>query len=387
MEPALEKLYKVGLKLLMPLAVQETYAIIVDEAVKLVNGKFGSIVIREKDKFQMVYTSSPMAYKSQVRPKAFAYKAFTQKKAILVPTSRVIKAHPEFKDLAIKYTIYIPLSNRNKSTGVLIINSKEEQEFGKQELAMLKLFGSLASLAIRKNQLYDETKKAVEMRDHFISMAAHELRTPLTSVNGYAQLLHSKLSGGENSESRWVEHLYQESNRLTSLVNELLEINIIKTGQLKFSWSEVSLRTIIDTSLANFKFSYPDREIKFEDHLGKKKDLIIGDADKILQVINNIIDNGLKFSPYHSKVEVRLEFKKQNFVITVKDHGIGIDKKDLPKVFEGYFIGENNVTTEGMGLGLFLVNDILLRHRGSVSVKSKVGKGTTFEIKLPKARI
>ena len=193
MKNILAKISRFSLKLLVPLTAQESYALIVAEGVKLIEGDYGSIMIRDGNEFKRVYTTSPILYHSRVQQKAYSYRAYVQKKIFIVPTAKTVRAHPELKVLGMKYSIHIPLSYKNESIGVLIINSRNKAPT-KQELENLKLFGSMASLAIRKTQLYEETKNALETRDHFISMASHELRTPLTSVSGYIQLLRTKLA-------------------------------------------------------------------------------------------------------------------------------------------------------------------------------------------------
>src|SRR5260221_3851234 len=178
MNDTLEKIYKAGLKFLDPLDPQQTYATIIEEAVKLVKADYGSIALQEDGEFKKVYSTSPVWFKSEVRKKANAYKVFTTGKPIILGASKTNKAHPELDEIGIKSSILIPLSYRKKAIGVLIVNSRKVQHFGENELEVLKLFGSQASLAIRKTQLYNETKQALETRDLFISMAAHELRTP-----------------------------------------------------------------------------------------------------------------------------------------------------------------------------------------------------------------
>src|SRR5690606_7915517 len=118
-----------------------------------------------------------------------------------------------------------------------------------KETDILKLFGSFASLAIKKNELYEETKNALEVRDMFISLASHELRTPLTSINGYIQLLHSRKDKLGHSESKWINELYEESKRLTNLVRELLEVNRIKQGQLQFILRETKFSDIVTSAI------------------------------------------------------------------------------------------------------------------------------------------
>lgn len=386
MKNHLEKISKFALKLLAPQTAQEAYSLIVKEAVKLVEGEYGHIIMRDGKKFKRVFTTSPIPDYSPVRQRANSFQAYTQKMVLVVPAAKVVKAHPELAQLGIKCTILIPLSYKNQSLGVLIVTSKNETVFNKHELTILRLFGAMSSLAIRKTQLYEEAQTSLAARDHFISMAAHEFRTPLTSVSGYVQLLYSKLANADTSESRWVEQLYQESQRLQNLVSELLEINRIRSGQFNYFLQECNLRKLLEHVKKNTRFFAPDREVIIEDRLKDLPANFIADHDKIVQVFTNLIENAVKYSFNKSPIRIILQFKDPNFVILIKDQGIGIPKKEFKKIFEGYKQGSGH-HKEGMGMGLYLVKDILTRLNGSIKVRSRVGIGTTMEVRLPKADI
>jgi signal transduction histidine kinase len=127
---------------------------------------------------------------------------------------------------------------------------------------------------------------------------------------------------------------------------------------------------------------YPEREVLIEQRIRDKTPFVIGDFDKLLQTIINLIDNAAKFSSVLDKVTIILDVKENYYRILVKDRGLGIRTKDINQVTSSYFIGSNH-NKEGMGLGLYLVSDIVTAHRGLLNIKSKEGKGTTVEILLP----
>lgn len=383
----LEKVNRSAIKFLEPLAPQETYATVVNEAVKLVGAEYGTIMLQQEGELRRVYSSAPVGYITKSRKRANTYKAFTWKKVIVAPISEIGRAHPEVKAYGgIKWTIFIPLSYRGQSIGVLSINSRSDEKFNNKELNILKLFGSLASLAIRKTQLYYETQKALETRDLFISIAAHELRTPLTTINGYIQLLGGKLKGKGSAESRWTEELSWEAYRLTQLVNELLEVNRIKSGSLHYVWHECHLKEVIQRAISNLQFSFPNRKVSVMDNAEDDNDVVVGDFDKLIQVIINLLENAAKFSPESSEIVLDLKCSKQYILIRVVDKGNGIHEKELSKVFEDFYRGSDQ-TTAGMGLGLFLSKNIIAQHHGSIDICSKINRGTTVEVKLPVARI
>lgn len=381
----IEKIYVSTLKFLDQFTVEQTFTMIVDEAIKLVDAEYGSILLEQENQLVRVYASSQIAFQTQIRKRANTYKAFRTGKSILATIEDMEKAHPELKEFGVRATLFIPLSNRGKSIGVLTLNSKKNRNFTKHELYVMQLFGSMASLAIRKNQLYEETKKALESRDLFISMASHELRTPLTAIHGYGQLLVKKLNNSQSTEGRWAKQLTNESTRLMILVNDLLEINRIRQGNLNYNWKQCDLNEILERVVANFPFRFADNFLIYKNLVRDNQFFVIGDYDKLLQVIDNILDNAVKFSNKGSVVSIKLSSSVKFLKIVISDTGKGIKKEDLAKVYERYFRGSNHLV-EGMGLGLYLTKNIISQHRGTVQIKSKENKGTSVIINLPKGK-
>lgn len=381
METILEKIHKSGLKFLVPLSAEETYKLIVDEAMKLLKADYGHILLFYQGELQRVYASSPVFFKIKNRKRGFMYSVFKKRQAIILQVEQVASVHPRLKEINIKSMIGIPLFYRNQSIGVLGLLSTKENFFSEKDINTLKLFSPLASLAIRKTQLYDETKRALEARDLFISMAAHELRTPITTIHGYSQLLYSKFAGANTPESRWIEDLSWESLRLTYLVNELLEVNRIKTGQFEYRWRECSLKEVIKRSISDFRFTHPKHKIIFQDK-ADGKDAVIGDFNKLLQLVINLLDNAAKFSSSETEILVELESRGRYCHLSIKDQGKGIVKKDIHKIFEKFYQGTGH-SKEGLGVGLFLVKNIVTQHHGTINIFSKENRGTRIKIKLP----
>jgi signal transduction histidine kinase len=380
----LAKINRATFKFLAPLSTEDVYKTIVNEAIKLVRGRHGTIILEQSGKLVRVYASTPLLHKVEIRSNGYTKKTLNSRKPMVAQISELAHAHPLVKKMGGKSSIYVPLSYRKKSIGVLIIQSHKTQIFTQKELEILKLFGSMASLAIRKTQLYDEARQALDVRDHFISMASHELRTPLTTISGYIQLLYSKLANQNSAESKWIEQLVYESQRLTSLVKELLDINRIKAGQLDFYLRECDLNEITKRAMNNFRFNYPSRELIFKNNLDKKPVQIIGDFDKLLQVLNNILDNAAKFSYEENPILMELKSKNNSFAIEISDHGKGMQTDDLSKLFQPFFKANDNQKT-GIGLGLHLAKHIVTYHNGQIKVLSEKNRGTTVQVELPKA--
>lgn len=386
MDTLIENIHTAGIKFLEPLTPEETYSTIVHEAMRLVDARYGSVFLERGGVLERIYASSPKLYDIKVRRDGYTYKAFKIGEPAIVDIARTKKIHPHLSELKVKSTIYIPLAYRNKVIGVLSLDSVSNEKFSTEELRALKVFGSFASLAIRKTELYNEAKQSAELRDYFMSAAAHELRTPLTSISGYIQLLHSRIGQSDSMEGRWVRNLYQESNRLTHLVTELLEINRIKSGKTEYVLKEHSIIDIIKRAVNKLQYHYPSVKFEFTQSPQIKKDLVIGDYDRLLHAVYNVLENSAKFSPEHETVHIELQLKNGYFVITIKDHGEGIPQDVMQGLFDGHFNGVDDADRKGIGIGLFLVKRILEKHHGLIEIRSKLKKGTTVIIKLPMSK-
>ncbi len=334
------------------------------------------------------------SYQADPRNKGAIYDAARLGEAILVESlskkwrelSRIPEERAIIRKLRMESLIFVPMESRNRMIGVLtLVLIGKGSNYNEKDVVLAQELASRAAVAVDNARLFLQSQEALKLRDLFISMAAHELRTPLTTISGYIQLLHSKFKGANTKEARWVDDLAYESSRLTKLVNELLEVNRIKTGQFEYSWTECSLNEVIRRAISDFRFTYPGHQIILQDRIVDGKDMVIGDFNKLLQLIINLLDNAAKFSSPESKIVIRLRSKVRHLYLSIKDHGKGISKKDLPEIFEKFQKGSDH-TEEGIGLGLFLAKIITKAHRGKIKIYSKENMGTTVDIILPKVK-
>lgn len=384
----LEKINSSALELLATHSLEELCKTIVEEAQKLVDADYGSIYLLKKEKLERVYASLDLLNKAKPRKNGSVQKAFLSGIVTVLQKETLQKVRPEFVRNGINSAIIIPLRYKKISIGVLTFYSTKNNFFLSDEEHILNLFGSLASLAITKAQQYDKTTKALQMRDRFISLASHELRTPLTSINGYIQLLHRRMANNpESIESRWVNELYIESIRMTNLVKELLDINRIKQGQLAFVFSEVSIKEVVEKAIERFQLLNPDHPIIFTDKLAEGKYTVIGDYDKLVEMVSGLLTNAGKFSKPHLEITISLSATPQTTHIAIIDQGKGMSKQDLAGIFEGFYKSKHSGNKEGMGVGLLLAKHIVTHHRGKIRIRSQENKGTTVTISLPNAKI
>lgn len=375
------------LKLLEAPSLETLCTIIVHEARKLVTAEHGSLFLYQKEKLERVYTTSSVLRKSKIKKNGFIQKTFQSQKMCILRSPKTEQVSLEYKAMGIKSVAVLPLAYKSSSIGMLVLHSFKEQSFSKEQVHILKLFASMACLAIIKSKLHDETKTALEIRDRFISLASHELRTPLTSINGYIQLLYGKLANQDTIESRWMEELYNESIRLTNLVKELLDINRIKQGQLAFTLSEVDMKDVVENVVKQYRSYNPDREIIFEDKIFDDRYRVIGDFDKLREMVAALLSNAVKFSTPGAKIIITLTPSSRSIHMKMRDYGEGIPKHDLENIFGGFYKTQYSKEKAGMGVGLLLAQYVVNYHKGKISITSEKQDGTTVDVELPRLKI
>ncbi len=383
MEKILERINKAALDFLEPLTLHEINMTIVQHGKKLFDAKYGSIFVIDKGKLTRSYASAAFLYKIKNRDNGFIRTAIKKKKVMILPIEKIRKIHPLLSKKNIQTVVVVPLMHKQKIIGVLTFQSLNKLNVPVHEVEIFKLFGSMASSAILQTKTHEQTKMAVQSRDNFISVAAHELRTPLTTLYGYMQLLEKKLKSSSPTTREWLRLSILESNKLTYLINELLDTSKIQTGSLKYSWKEYSLRSIVKKALKYFHTAEDTKRMILLDKLDGQ-DCIVADQDKLHSALINIVENALKFSSSSSKVKVRLELKKNYYYIFVQDKGIGIKKIDIDRFLERHYKLSDTVHEgTGMGLGLFIARHIIDAHQGTLLINSSSSTGTLVTIKLP----
>ncbi|HKB45082.1 MAG TPA: HAMP domain-containing sensor histidine kinase, partial [Chitinophagaceae bacterium] len=174
----------------------------------------------------------------------------------------------------------------------------------------------------------------------------------------------------------------KQVTKLTRLVSELLDLSRIESGKLELRKTEFDFGDLVEEIVQDVRHTTSRHAIIIHNDFDGN---IYADKDRISQVLLNLLTNAIKYSPDADNVEVYVEGNKEHAIIKVKDHGIGIDKKDQNRIFERFYRveGKSEQTYPGFGIGLFIANEIIQRHTGTISIKSEKGKGTVFTVTLP----
>jgi signal transduction histidine kinase len=246
-------------------------------------------------------------------------------------------------------------------------------------------YSETIKLADTLNYTSQELARADNMQKDLIANVSHDLRTPLTMVKSYAEMIRDL--SGDDPEKRG-EHLrviIDEADRLSLLVSDLLELSQMQSGRLSMSFTAFSMRDTIDNLLQSYHI-FAERE-GFELRFHANGDAVVtGDEGKIKQVLSNLITNAIKFSGDSKLVEIELTEGNGVARCAVRDHGMGIQKKDLKNIWQRYYKASGNYlrSAEGTGLGLSIVKEILTLHGAKFGVDSEPGRGSVFWFEIVK---
>jgi signal transduction histidine kinase len=224
------------------------------------------------------------------------------------------------------------------------------------------------------------------LKDEFLSIASHELRTPVTSIKGYTQLAKMLIKENDlNTSEEYLDIALDQIDRMSRLILELLDVSRIETGRLEIRREPIAWSHFVRDVVHRHHTAVSDR--RFHVSVPDDNRVVTGDRDRLEQVLGNLLENAVKYSPDGSDITVTVEDKGDSFVTAVCDRGIGIPSDELGQVFERFHRGRQVSSTNygGLGLGLYITKQIIERHGGTIWVESREGQGTTFYFSLPVA--
>ncbi len=309
----------------------------------------------------------------------------------------------------------VPIPVGDENIGVLSVQSTEhENQFNENDLRLLSTIASSVGVALNNATLFEDVKqakmeaeaaskaaeKANEAKSAFLSTVSHELRTPLTSVLGFAKIIRKRLdekifpivnhtdAKTEKTVAQISENLQvviSEGERLTHLINDVLDLAKIEAGKMEWNQENVSLPEVAERAIAATTSLFDQKSLKLIKEIDPDLPEITGDKDKLIQVMINLISNSVKFTNKGS-VTCKVFCKKNELVVSIADTGIGIAPEDFSAVFEQFKqVGGDTLTDKpkGTGLGLPICKEIVEHHGGRIWLESQPGKGSTFSFAIP----
>jgi signal transduction histidine kinase len=244
-----------------------------------------------------------------------------------------------------------------------------------------RMFGLLTIL-----QDVTQFKELDRMKSDFIATLSHEFRTPLTSINMSIDILNQELLGPLNERQKDLIHATKEdSQRLTKLARELLQLSKLEAGKLQFKNEELDVRALVEATTKPLLIQFQEKGVRLETEVPDNLPRLVADEQQLSWVITNLVTNALKFTRTGGCVTVRALLRNSEMHVEVEDTGEGIAKEHLERVFDKFVQLKNHAasTPGSVGLGLAIAKEIVEAYRGRIWVESEVGKGSRFTFTIP----
>ena len=293
------------------------------------------------------------------------------------------------REAGIGSVIIVPLRARGAVFGALtLVGSSPQRRFTEADLPLIEELARRAATAIDNARLLRDAHEAVQLRDDFLAMASHDMRTPLAVILANLQLARHRLRDPRGPQTEAMQNLAaaeRTTQKLTGLVGELMDISILRSGQpLPLSREPVDLGAVADSVAEEYRRLTGEHELTFRSEPG-----IVGEWDpvRVERVMRNLMDNALKYSPNGGEIVIDVRAEEGWAVIEITDHGVGIPEDELPHLFEKFHRGANTRNLRGTGLGLAGSRAVVQQLNGTIEVRSRLGEGSTFQVRLPLAPV
>ena len=297
----------------------------------------------------------------------------------------------EFVELGLRSRIAAPLLQGPRTVGMVSCVRREPNSFTEQELELVALLGRLVASAVQNIRAYEAERSTVEelrrlsaLRADFVSLVSHELRAPMASIVGSAETLRQRWRElTPDQRESFLALISSETERLSALVGDVLDTSRIEAGTFTYRFGDVDLAGLVRDSVAGISLAQDEVTVSAEVH--GELPLVRGDRDRLQQVLTNLLDNAVKFSPAGEGVLVSAYQQDSRVRIEVADRGPGVPTEHQRLIFEKF--GRGNVAGSpgkpGTGLGLFIARSIAEAHGGTLEISSARGEGATFTLSLP----
>ncbi len=299
------------------------------------------------------------------------------------------------KLLSINKAYVVGLTRDKELFGSIVVFTTKHREITDYEF--IQLFFNQASIIIQRLATEDrikkqniELKRLDKLKNSFLNMTSHELRTPMTAIRGHVEMMINGIFGNINEEQKQsLEVVIKNTKRLDNLINDILDISRIQSGTMKFILGKCDIDQLLQETKQTMESSANQKEIKITLKHQKNLPKVVIDADRIKQVIINLLNNSIKFSDEKSEIFVSVEEKKQWIQFTIKDQGRGIPIDKLKTIFEPFVQVEFAMDRAfgGAGLGLAISKGIIVAHGGKIWAESKESEGSIFRFTIPKVPI
>lgn len=294
----------------------------------------------------------------------------------------------------IKASLVFPVIVHGKSVGTVIFSLiKEVEEISVSEMDLIRGFTEIIGVAVQNAKLYAEldqaNRKLVSLdkaKDEFVSLASHELRTPMTAIKSYVWLVLNDKAGPIDAKAKqYLELVLNSTERLIHLVNDMLDISRIESGKTQLKPGPLDMPVLFTEILSEFSARAAEKQVALSIGPSDKIPTIMADKEKVMQVLENLVGNSLKFTDPNGQITLSTSVENNTLITRVKDTGKGIAPEEIARLFTKFERGSelSKLSEPGTGLGLYLCKQYVELHKGKIWAESELGKGSTFAFALP----
>jgi PAS domain S-box-containing protein len=288
------------------------------------------------------------------------------------------------RELELRSALVVPLRGKGPVFGAIsFVLAGSNRRYTERDLELAEDLARRAGLIIERRRLEEEAERANRMKDEFLATMSHELRTPLQAILGYASMLERGIA---RDPAKATAAILRNANAQTRLVEDILDVSRISSGKLQLAMTRVDVVAAIRAALESIRPAALARRIQISESLPPDLGEVLGDLDRLQQVVWNLLSNAVKFTPMDGAIEVRAERLGSTLRVIVRDTGKGIAAEHLATIFERFRQVDSSTTREhrGLGLGLAIVRYLVEAHGGTVHAESAgPGQGATFIVILP----
>jgi signal transduction histidine kinase/DNA-binding response OmpR family regulator len=392
----LKTLYEIGQEITSSLNLNRTLERIMEKSTQLTRSSAGLLLLGEENgnHIQCKLAKGP-GIPDQEKLESLSWSggivglAIQTRKPVI---ENDVSASPDdepLKGLGARSALVVPLLQEGRVQGLIVVLDKTTGPFLPADEEILTLFASQAAIAIHNARVFEKIKELDRMKSDFVAVVSHELRTPLTSIKGSLEILaDERYFQVSEQQAELLEICRANVDRLESLINDILDFSKLESSRLSTNMALTDLGRVLRNAAASLETMVKSRKQRLVVEIPEEMPTMLVDEMRIVQVVNNLVSNAMKFSEEGTTITLRAEALPDGVVVSIQDQGVGIAPENLDKLFQKFSQVDSSSTRKagGTGLGLIISKGIVEEHGGRIWVESEVGKGSTFSFWLPLPR-
>lgn len=353
------------------------------------SGNWDAQVISKNDRID-----APQSAHTTLQYGTMPWRAIHQRQTVVAQDAKVNSLAWLPDDPGVKSALALPLVLGQETIGALALRASYRNAFDQNLIAVLEILATQIATSIGNAKAYQEERNIAEqlrevdkLKTQFLANMSHELRTPLNSIIGFSRVILKGIDGPLTEMQRTdLSSIHQSGRHLLDLINNILDLSKIEAGKMELSFAPTNLKALLDGTISTAIGLVKDKDVKIIAEIPEKLPLVWGDETRLRQVLLNLVSNAAKFTEKGS-ITIAAGADADNVWLRVKDTGIGIEPENQQRIFDEFMQVDGSTTRKsgGTGLGLPITKKFIEMHKGTITVDSSLGKGSTFVVTLPRA--